>query len=407
MRIARSLSRLAVGAALLLAPTACASAPSAEPASGGPRPTATAQPESPVPETPPPAEARHRQATELVAAAPTRENVASVLMATAPGADHDALSAFVTEHGLGGFILMGDNVPGTPEELSVITAGLSPDPAYPVLVAIDEEGGMVSRLPWDDLPGADTLKYEEPAATERAFAARAALLAEAGANVNFGIVADVADDPSSFIYSRALGATPADSAARVSAAVRGEHGGVFSTLKHFPGHGAAPGDSHAQIPSSGLALEEWAASEAQPFRAGIEAGAELLMFGHLAFTAVDAAPASLSAEWHRLAREDLGFTGVSVSDDLGMLLSSGIDEYRDPVRNAAAALAAGNDLLVLVAGSDEATLTATIDGLTAEVEQGGIPRERLEEAAVRVAELRLEAGERTVGQPSPGPGSGR
>jgi beta-N-acetylhexosaminidase len=67
------------------------------------------------------------------------------------------------------------------------------------------------------------------------------------------------------------------------------------------------------------------------------------------------------------------------------------------VRNAAAALAAGNDLLVLVAGSDQETLTATIDGLTAEVEQGRIPQERLEEAAVRVAELRLEAGERTSG----------
>jgi beta-N-acetylhexosaminidase len=398
MRITRFLTWLAVGAALLLAPTACASAPTESPGDGGGSGTSSEAPTAaPAPDAPSPAEARHRQAADLVAAASTRENVASVLMATAPGTDPEALGAFVTDHGLGGFILMGGNVPGTPEELSVITAGFSPDPAYPALVAIDEEGGMVSRLPWDDFPGADTLKFEDAAATERAFAGRAALLAEAGINVNFGIVADVAEDPAGFIYSRALGATPSDAASRVSAAVQGERGTVFSTLKHFPGHGAAPGDSHAQIPSSGVALEDWSAGEAQPFRAGIDAGAELLMFGHLAFTAVDAAPASLSAEWHRLAREEMGFTGVAVSDDLGMLLSSGIDEFRDPVRNAAAALAAGNDLLVLVAGSDQETLTATIDGLTAEVEQGRIPQERLEEAAVRVAELRLEAGERTSG----------
>ncbi|WP_449282848.1 glycoside hydrolase family 3 N-terminal domain-containing protein [Leucobacter sp.] len=406
MRTARSLALLAVGAALLLAPTACTPASSGGSGTGGsttrtPSTDASASP-SPAPEAPNPAEARHRRAVELVAAASTRENVASVLMATAPGADPDALGAFMDDHGLGGFILMGDNVPGSPEELAVITARLSPDRVYPALIAIDEEGGMVTRLPWDDLPGADTLKHEEPAAAERAFADRAALLAEAGANVNFGIVADVAADPGGFIHPRALGTTPADSAARVAAAVRGEHGVVFSTLKHFPGHGAAPGDSHAQIPASGVTLEEWRTGDAQPFRAGIDAGAELLMFGHLAFTAVDPAPASLSAEWHRLAREELGFAGVAVSDDLGMLLSSGIDEYRDPVRNAAAALAAGNDLLVLVAGSDEATLRATIDGLTAEVDEGRIPRQRLEEAAVRVAELRLEAGERASARPPTG-----
>lgn len=394
MRIARSLTRLAVGAALLLAPTACASAPAAEPAPGTPSAAPSA---APSPETPSPAEERHRRAAELVAAASVRENVASVLMATAPGTDAEALGAFVADHGLGGFILMGDNVPGAPEQLAAITARLSPDPAYPALIAIDEEGGPVTRLPWDGLPGADTLKFEDPAAAEEAFAARAALLAEAGVNVNFGIVADVGDDPAGFIHARALGATAAESAARVAAAVRGEHGVVFSTLKHFPGHGAAPGDSHAQVPTSSLPFEDWSAGEAQPFRAGLDAGAELLMFGHLAFTAVDTAPASLSAEWHRVAREELGFTGVAVSDDLGMLLASGVDEYLDPVRNAAAALAAGNDLLVLVAGADEATIAATIEGLTAEVEQGRIPRERLEEAAVRVAELRLEAGERDAG----------
>ena len=64
----------------------------------------------------------------------------------------------------------------------------------------------------------------------------------------------------------------------------------MSTLKHFPGHGAAPGDSHSGIPSTGMSKEEWAATDGVPFQAGIDAGAPLLMFGHLAYTAVDPGP---------------------------------------------------------------------------------------------------------------------
>src|SRR5690606_28074457 len=122
--------------------------------------------------------------------------------------------------------------------------------------------------------------------------------ADTGANVNFGIIADVPPGPSSFISSRALGTDPDSASTRVVAAVKGEAGIVLSTLKHFPGHGAAPGDSHHSIPTTAQTLEQWRGADAKPFIAGIGAGAELLMFGHLAYTAVDAAPASLSARWH-------------------------------------------------------------------------------------------------------------
>lgn len=369
-------------------------------AANAPSPTQTEAPAAtpaPAPEptpAPTPEELRHQRAVEIVASASTREKVGSIVMGTAGGVDGDALRAFADENALGGFILMGDNVPGSQEELATLTAGLSADPAYPLLIAIDQEGGVVSRLPWDQLPAADSLKYEVPEASESAFSERAALLSAAGVNVNFGIVADISAAPGEFIYDRALGTTPEDGAARVAAAVRGEQGSVFSTLKHFPGHGAAPGDSHSVIPATAMTLDEWRGLDAVPFAAGIEAGAELLMFGHLAYESVDPLPASLSPEWHRIAREDLGFSGVATTDDLGMLVSSGLPEYQDPAQNAARALNAGNDLLVFVVGSDPATLTATIDGVVQAVESGGVPVERLDEAAIRVAELRLRAAER-------------
>jgi beta-N-acetylhexosaminidase len=175
----------------------------------------------------------------------------------------------------------------------------------------------------------------------------------------------------------------------VAAATTAQEQFLASTLKHFPGHGAAPGDSHHAIPSTGESLEQWRSSDAVPFAAGVQAGASVLMFGHLAYTAVDAAPASLSARWHEIARRDLGFDGVIVTDDLGMLLSSGLPEYRDPVADAVAALAAGNDLVLMIAGSTPDTAGQMAAGIVAAVESGALPAERLADAATRVLTLRL------------------
>jgi beta-N-acetylhexosaminidase len=319
-----------------------------------------------------------------------REKAASIVMGHIPTTDAAALRAYVESTGVGGFILMGANIPADESQLRTLTEALTVDPGLPPLIAVDQEGGDVSRLPWDDFAAATTLKYETPEATTIAFAGRGALLQRAGVGVNFGVVADVTDDSSMFIYRRALGTTPESGAAHVAAAVQGEEPAVLSTLKHFPGHGAAPGDSHSGIPSTSMSEEEWHATDALPFAAGIDAGAPLLMFGHLAYTAIDTAPASLSAEWHRIAREDLGFDGVMITDDLGMLQASGIAAYSDPVANAVSAVAAGNDMVLAVVFTNPGSAGAIIDGLVAAVESGVLPAERLDDAARRVLGLRLD-----------------
>lgn len=385
MRIARILSTSALVLAIaLVGLTACALEPNA--ADTAEQRTTQAASPSPTPVRPTAEELRHEEAVERVAAASTRENVASIVMSTASGVDPAAIQAFVGTQGMGGFILMGPNVPESPEELAALTSVIAGDPEFPVLVAIDQEGGAVSRLPWDELPSALTLKSEERGATQEAFAARAALLAQAGVSVNFGIVADVTAEPGSFMFDRVLGTTPEGSADRVTAAVIGEQGLALSTLKHFPGHGSAPGNSHEMIPQSQLSRDMWNVGEAVPFAAGIDAGAELLMFGHLRYPSIDPKPASVSPEWHRIAREDFGFAGVIVTDDLAMLLDSGEPEYLDPTQNAILALQAGNDLLLHL---DGASVPEMIEGVTAAVESGAVPRTRLDDAATRVAELRL------------------
>lgn len=345
--------------------------------------TAAVQP-TPTPTTDPVADA--------VAAMTTAEQAASVVMGHIPTTDTDSLSAYMSA-GYGGFILMGANIGGSPEAVRAVTDALTSDASVPPLIAIDQEGGIVSRLPWDRGASPSQLQTLPVEDTRETFAARAALVAEAGANVNFGIVADVPQNASSFIAC-ALGTDPAASAARVAAAVDAERDRVASTIKHFPGHGAAPGDSHRSIPSTDMSMDAWRDADAVPFVAGIDAGAELVMFGHLAYTAVDTAPASLSPRWHEIARQELGFDGVMITDDLGMLTASGVGAYRDPVTNAVSALVAGNDMVLMVAGSTPDTARQMADGITQAVSDGVLPAERLREAAERVMALRMDLATR-------------
>lgn len=321
-----------------------------------------------------------------------REKVSSLLMLHQPGIDADALRSFADTHRVGGLILMGDNVPGSLDELTALTGALSTDPGLPLLIGIDQEGGAVSRLPGDLAPAGEALRALPVEATTEAFARRGALLEQAGINVNFGVVADIPAGPGSFLYDRALGTTTDAAADRVQAAVAGEIGRVQSTLKHFPGHGAAAGDSHVSVPSTEMGYDGWLADVAPPFAAGIDAGAGLVMFGHIEYGAVDDGPASLSSKWHDILREELDFEGVSITDDMLMLSHTGLPQYADPVATAVAALAAGNTMLLYVLPQNPATegidIPSLIDTLTAAVESGRVDEELIEDNARRVLELR-------------------
>lgn len=371
--------------ALLLTATGCtASTHEADPTAAPPTPSARPAPVDPT----------QAWIDARVAGMSLEEKAASLLMLHAPGTDPAALRA-LAEQGVSGLILMGDNVPGTPAELAALTAAVQVDPAARVLIGIDEEGGAVQRLPWDDAAGADALRGLPATATTEAFARRATLLSDAGVDVNFGVVADVTPDPGSFIADRVLGLEPAGSAVRVAAATAGEQGLVATTLKHFPGHGDAPGDSHSSLPQAALGFDAWRAGPAVPFAAGIDAGAEFVMTGHLVYPAVDAAPASLSPRWHEILRDDLGFEGVVVTDDLLMLQRNGMAEFADPGENAVRAVASGADLLLYVLPADPSTVGVSVAGLATSiadaVRSGRLPADRLDDAAARVLAARHAA----------------
>jgi beta-N-acetylhexosaminidase len=111
-----------------------------------------------------------------------------------------------------------------------------------------------------------------------------------------------------------------------------------------------------------------------PFKAGIDAGADLVMFGHLRYSAVDTVPASLSKKWHTILRNTLGFKGLAITDDMIMLQNSGDGAYMDPVSNAVSAIEAGNDLLLFVLDhgdpASQIDPNTLIDGVVAAVQRG-------------------------------------
>ena len=331
-----------------------------------------------------------------------RDKVASLFMFHTPGTDPAVLTSYYNATKPGGLILMGDNISNTFEQLAAQTGALVVDKKLPPLIATDEEGDTVTRLSADTFPGALSLRNRPPEAAKTAFTDRSNLLKRGGINLNFGIIADVTDNPNSFIYPRVLGTTPQAAADRVVQAVAGSEGITLSTIKHFPGHGETSADSHTSVPSTAISYEAWQQRDAIPFQAGITAGADLVMFGHLRYTAVDDKPATLSPKWHDIVRNQLGFKGVIVTDDMIMLQNSGDAAYADPVANAVAAVQAGNDLLLYVLNhggvSNQVDPNALIDGVVAAVQNGAVPETAINQHAKNVLNIRNSIGTAWYGQ---------
>lgn len=290
--------------------------------------------------------------------------------------------------GLAGVVLFAQNV-----------GAEAIDAADGFLVAIDEEGGTVTRIDaagGSPLPGAAQLgAIDDPDATRRVGRMLGERAATVGANLVIAPVADVNTNPANpVIGTRSYGADAARVARHVAATVRGlAEAGAVAVPKHFPGHGDTEVDSHHGLPVSGASAVSHKEVHLEPFRAAIAAGARVIMTAHLVVREWGDVPATLNADALGRLRA-LGFEGVIMSDALDM--GAVKDRYGTPGA-AVRALAAGCDLLCISnpanpgsSGDDEADFLAVRDGIVAAVLDGSLSRVRLEDAAVRVAALRAE-----------------
>lgn len=322
------------------------------------------------------------------------------LLAGFAGHEVPAWLARALADGLGGVVLFSSNI-GDGTGIDRLTRELGVAAGRDVVIALDEEGGDVTRLDarrGDTSPGAAALgALDDPDATETVYAAIGVRLGRAGVTLNLAPVADVNLDPCNPVIGvRSFSAYPDVAARHVAAAVRGiQRAGVAACPKHFPGHDATAADSHHEVATVTRTRAEIEAAELVPFRAGIAAGARALMTGHLLVPALDPeAVATVSRPITTdLLRGELGFTGTVVTDALEMRAITGIPAA------FVQALIAGVDAIETGARDAAHLVEPIVDAVARAVADGRLSQDRLEDAARRTAELAVPGNRRLDVEP--------
>lgn len=369
-----------------------APAPEAAPTAAVPSPESTPTPAlTPVPEPDPLA--------EQLAAMTVEEKVGQLLIGGFEGTEiGDQATRLVQEYQVGGLILYGRNIAGA-GQLVTLTNGLKAlnGDGIPLFLSIDQEGGGVDRMPPEvrRTPGAYCVGQTGSVPAAQSYGdVLAAECAAFGLNLDFAPVLDVWSNRGNTVIGQRAFSADARTVAGLgpAAARRMMDQGIIPAVKHFPGHGDTAVDSHVGLPVVDKSPEELEETELIPFRAAIQsAGTDgqvpAVMVAHILLTQLDPErPASLSpAVVTGLLREELGFAGAVLTDDLTMgavTQSYGLGEA------AVLAVEAGCDILLVCHGQDSVPAVRT--ALLEAAASGRITAERLDESVYRILRLKTE-----------------
>lgn len=370
---------------LLLSLTGCLA-----PGETQPIPTETTPPVQTLsPETQPPAALPPDPIEALLESMTIEERVGQLFLARCE--DSTAVEDIVNYH-LGGFVLFGGDFNGqTPESIREKLANYQAAAKLPLLIAVDEEGGTVTRV--SRYPAFREMPFPSPRSALKNWGMeglltveeeKCQLLASLGINVNLGPVCDIAADPSAFMYERSLGEDAQTTSGFVSQVVSlmNEYR-LGSVLKHFPGYGNNA-DTHTGIARDSRTLAELEGNDLLPFAAGIQAGCGAILVSHTIVEAMDPdTPASLSPAVHDYLRDRLGFTGVVLTDDLVM---QAITDAYGAGEAAVLAVLAGNDLLC------STEYVVQYEAVLAAVLEGRISFDTLNNAVRHVLRWKMELG---------------
>ncbi|MFM2424148.1 MAG: hypothetical protein RLZZ70_539 [Candidatus Parcubacteria bacterium] len=260
--------------------------------------------------------------------------------ATTPVASTTAL---ITKYQLAGVIIM--SAPTDVTEIKNWTAAWQAAVDYPLQIAIDQEGGPVSRLRGQDF---DTTGQRDVTTITRAYSLgkkRGTELAALGITMNFAPVLDTATKPDSFLYKRVFPTDPVKLAIAMAEGL--EVSGVMAVAKHFPGHPNTEVDSHYTLPVSGITPDQ-ASDFIMPFASYIATSApKAIMTAHVAYPNIDPLPVTLSPYWlTAVLRDQLQFDGLIITDDMSM---QAITDTWSPAESSRLALRAGADIILLAA----------------------------------------------------------
>ncbi|MGM9670879.1 MAG: glycoside hydrolase family 3 N-terminal domain-containing protein [Oscillospiraceae bacterium] len=299
------------------------------------------------------------------------------------------LTAALQDYPVGGFLLSTGNLE-TREQTVQLISGLQGASATRLFICADEEGGQVGRLMYTiGTTKLNSMFSYRALGTQTAYDNAVTLatdLQSCGFNVDFAPVADVWSNPkNTVIGDRAYSDDYDEAAELVAAAVQGfRDSNTICCLKHFPGHGSTETDSHQQAAIVNQTLHKLLQEDLKPFISGMEAGADMVMVGHLTVPSMDEQPASMSYKLvTSLLRRQLTFRGVIVTDGLQM---QALGDYTD-AEKAVRCLQAGVDVLLEI---------KDVPGAVAAVEQaladGTLSQEQLDASVLRVLNLKLSHG---------------
>lgn len=294
----------------------------------------------------------------------------------------------LAKYAVGGIVYFSKNMQSK-EQLAQMIDNTLLYTKYPLFIAVDEEGGSVARVAdagiGTKVDSAQAIGQTGDAGNAyRAGSTIGAYLSELGFNLDFAPVADLANTENSVMLSRAYGSDAAVASPFVTSMMQGlEEQKVTACLKHFPGIGSSAQDTHDGMASTDRTLEEFQANEFPVFQAGIDAGANMIMVGHMAAPSLtgDNTPCSLSgAVVTDILRSSMNFKGVIITDALNM---SAISEYHSADEAAIMALRAGCDMLLMPENFETA-----YNGVLQAVQEGTISEERINDSLRRIYRIK-------------------
>lgn len=280
----------------------------------------------------------------------------------------------------GGYLLFARDFTGkTKDEVIKMVDEFQENANIPLLIATDEEGGKVSRLSSNTNLVSSPFKssselYKEGGMDliKKDTINKSETLEELGINLNLAPVVDVSTDPNSYMYERTIKENTSITSTYAKTVIEASKGSKVSyTLKHFPGYGDNA-DTHKTSATDNRTYSKIMEDDIPPFRAGIKAGAEAVLVSHTIVPAMDKDnPSSLSATTHNVLRNELGFTGIIITDDLEMGAVN--------VDNAVVkAIKAGNDLLIVT--DYESSIKEVKDA----IEDGTLSKEAVDKMVFRI-----------------------
>jgi beta-N-acetylhexosaminidase len=306
------------------------------------------------------------------------EEIGAVIMVGFRGSLTNAVLADWKQRQFGGLLVVNLNHNATTAaSMKSLIAKVRAADRHRLIAATDQEGGQVclaiSTVPCDAMP------VGKSGTTQMATAIKSL-----GFDLDLGPVSDVCSGPSSIMWGRCYGTSPAPVASAVGAVVDGIHAAhMLSAAKHFPGHGDTSVSSETQLPRINESLATMQSRDWPPFKAAIAHGTDFVLLGHLYYPAIDTVhSADLSPVTIRMLRSDLGFKGAIISDDMEM----GAITNSTPAPEAAVELLVNGGDMVMIA-HDISVADATYNAIKAAVASGRLPRSRLDQAVAALQAL--------------------